>query len=709
MSLYDEIRSPLDDAETLRSIIDIYANHRVDGGSRPVEGGDDFYNGVTKYGKKSEHSQSEYITEFEKNIKLPNLDRLYENIKNPDFVRNLDEFVAEKIKKIESMEISNIDKESAIEDLKKKTLYPLSRFKPIFGKFKTYHEFYDFFNEKNLWQAKSIYEKMEIFPSMKDKYLKELNGLGLSEKQIKLAKTMSRFMSLMDNRFSGGGESMGFHIHPQNLQITDTGVDRENADMKFYLNAGIDTYKVAQLFQQKCEQAKLNYYFKVVNADRISEYKRSDKMCIYTEFKDAEKFLELIKEIKRENPDINFQTPPILTGRVDEFIGIGMDHIDNNEGSYNGKMSKICYEAVSSVFQNIPREQIPALVDRHPEMLLKLKEEIKKKAKEIGLDQEKLCVQPEVRQKLETQGKQIQNIEENSTVTTQNQRHKNSSDIKQETREQDVKDFILKFVESYRHLETNSQYDKRLDREESDIEYVADYVNKYRADKIDGEYFLGIQPEVLDKYGKVDFSQNSIDRMFRMLNAANNLTIGNHRYLSDFCESPEIQSLLKQMQESPAVQDMISRAEIDKKMGNPGGRGSLRGETPAERDVHLARKGFKSLKEMVEMSGRDGNYVFDIIIDDAHINSGYETEEELALAKVCCKQRGIKTQSRNLQGKYKLDIVDLTQNQYLIDPQKVKKDTIVAGINISEVNRTIKKIKDHVINAVKGKKVDVNR
>ena len=173
MSLYDEIKSPLDDVKTLKGIIDIYANHRVDRGSRPVESGDDFYNGVTKFGKENEHSQNECITEFEKYIKLPNLDRLYENIKNPDFVRNLDDFVTKKINEIESMKISDIEKESQIEELKKRTLYPLSRFKSIFGKFGTYHEFYDFFKEKNLWQAKHIYENIQIFPSLKDKYLRE--------------------------------------------------------------------------------------------------------------------------------------------------------------------------------------------------------------------------------------------------------------------------------------------------------------------------------------------------------------------------------------------------------------------------------------------------------------------------------------------------------------------------------------------------------
>mgnify|MGYP001541104527 FL=1 len=43
MNLYDEIKSPFNDIEILRSIIDIYVNHRCDGGSRPIENGDDFY------------------------------------------------------------------------------------------------------------------------------------------------------------------------------------------------------------------------------------------------------------------------------------------------------------------------------------------------------------------------------------------------------------------------------------------------------------------------------------------------------------------------------------------------------------------------------------------------------------------------------------------------------------------------------------------
>ena len=55
--------------------------------------------------------------------------------------------------------------------------------------------------------------------------------------------------------------------------------------------------------------------------------------------------------------------------------------------------------------------------------------------------------------------------------------------------------------------------------------------------------------------------------MFRLLNAANNITIGKRRYVSEFCASPEIKKLLEQMQQLPKVQEMLSVAEIERTQG----------------------------------------------------------------------------------------------------------------------------------------------
>lgn len=174
---------------------------------------------------------------------------------------------------------------------------------------------------------------------------------------------MCRFMALIENRFNGGQGIMGFHIHPQLLQIMYTGMDREKGEIKFYLNAGIDTY----------------------------------------------------------------------------------------------------------------REQIPALIDSHPEILYKLKEKIKQQAIEMGLDPEKICV----------------------------------------------------------------------------------------------------APEIVNTTGKMDFSKDQIDGLFRLLNAVGILTVGNPQYFMDFCTSPEIKKLLGQMQQSQEIQNMIKYAEIAKEQGEHG-RANLR-------------------------------------------------------------------------------------------------------------------------------------
>lgn len=467
-----------------------------------------FTDGVTKYGERDKYSQDEYIVQFNKYIRMPNFDRLYKSISNPEFVSNLDEFVAKRINEIKSMRISDEEKERQIEELKKINLYPLSRFKSIFDKFETFHEFYSFFNNHNLWE---VSDKIFRFPNLKDKVLGQLNDIGLNKEQI---DTMCRFMNLIKNRFDGDPGVMGFHIYPQLLQIMDTGMDREKGEMKFYLNAGIDTY----------------------------------------------------------------------------------------------------------------REQIPALIDRHPEILYKLKEKIKQRAKEMGLDPEKICVAPEIRYKLEIQDKQ------------------------------DLLNFLSKFRSSYKRLEVNEQYNKRIDREKSDILYVAKYINDYKANRINHEYFLDLKPEIVNKTtGKMDFSKNQIDGLFRMLNAVGILTVGNPQYFMDFCTSPEIKKLLGQMQQSQEIQNMIKYAEIAKEQGEQG-RANLRGATPAERDCILAKVAFKRWQE----KGYSDKEIFNIITDSYHINGGYANEENLALAKIYYRRRGIPIQAcrRESNGMYKLYIAD---------------------------------------------------
>lgn len=153
----------------------------------------------------------------------------------------------------------------------------------------------------------------------------------------------------------------------------DTGVEKQSGEIKFYINAGTDTYRFASLFQEECEKLHVNYYYKVVDARKEDEYKRNDKMCIYTKQSDAEKILEIVEQLIRKHPEINFKNPPILTGVIGKYIGVGMD---NNETSYNKIMSKICYNTLEENFRGIPRENIMNFIKEHPEKLQQLKNAI---------------------------------------------------------------------------------------------------------------------------------------------------------------------------------------------------------------------------------------------------------------------------------------------------------------------------------------------
>lgn len=123
----------------------------------------------------------------------------------------------------------------------------------------------------------------------------------------------------------------------------------------------------------------------------------------------------------------------------------------------------------------------------------------------------------------------------------------------------------------------------------------------------------------------------------------------------DFCTSPEIKKLLGQMQQSQEIQNMIKYAEIAKEQGEQG-RTNLRGATPAERDRILAREAFVRWQK----KGYSDKEIFNIITDSYHINGGYANEEDLALAKIYYRRRGIPIQAcrRESNGMYKLYIAD---------------------------------------------------
>lgn len=120
-------------------------------------------------------------------------------------------------------------------------------------------------------------------------------------------------------------------------------------DHRLYLNTeNIDTYKVMELFRNKCKERELDYHFKFSDIGN-----RDDTIVIYSDDKKLSKYLEILEEIKKEEPEIikRAQTPPMLTGKIDGWIGYGsepsLDENGKNTKSFNSSRSGIIQNAIS--------------------------------------------------------------------------------------------------------------------------------------------------------------------------------------------------------------------------------------------------------------------------------------------------------------------------------------------------------------------------
>ena len=81
------------------------------------------------------------------------------------------------------------------------------------------------------------------------------------------------------------------------------------------------------LFEDKCEKAGLPYYYK------FSRTARSDMFLVYANTLFLDRYLEILREIKRENPELlsHAGKPPIMSGRIDGWIGYGSEPAINDE------------------------------------------------------------------------------------------------------------------------------------------------------------------------------------------------------------------------------------------------------------------------------------------------------------------------------------------------------------------------------------------
>lgn len=380
MNLYDKIRSPFEDEETIKRIIENFSD------KKPHSSGE-FYHYILRDNNEL-IDNNEYMDRFDENIYWPLLENDWKKIGN-DMSKN-------------------------------------PGLKRIYDRFGSYQDLYNYINKLDKGTLEALANHREYSrkknpdTELVDKYRTILQGKTGNVGELLAAYSLYR--DLPQSHTFHSQDLMGFHF---NSQVHDRTEKRENAEIKFYINAGEDSFKVAKLFLDKCRESDVeSYYFKVVDP-MYKEQERNDRLCIYSSIEHSKTFLDFLTQIKSENPDISFKKPPLTVGVIDDFIGIGTDTLDK-ESSYNQTIGSVIYDTLREMCNNngINQGDLFNYIEKNPNILEQIKGMLIERSAEKGCSREKTCVTDKLAERLRTV-EMTDNIEKENESESNNEKTSN--------------------------------------------------------------------------------------------------------------------------------------------------------------------------------------------------------------------------------------------------------------------------------------------
>lgn len=153
------------------------------------------------------------------------------------------------------------------------------------------------------------------------------------------------------------------HVHSRYSDMEKRDV-YEDVEHRLYLNTDpLDTLPMATYMVEKFREKNLPYYFKFSGSGG-----RDDTIVLYTPTERLETYIELLREIVKEHPDIasRMQRPPALTGLIEPWMGYGSEPgLDKNgeNQSFNGVRSPIIEKAISNAVKRWMGENINKHMD----------------------------------------------------------------------------------------------------------------------------------------------------------------------------------------------------------------------------------------------------------------------------------------------------------------------------------------------------------
>ena len=120
---------------------------------------------------------------------------------------------------------------------------------------------------------------------------------------------------------------------------------------RLYLNVEpIDIHTVLNELIQKCDEHGIPYYFKI---DKSRE--RDDNLVVYSDTEKLPFYIKMLQEIAKKHPEVKARskTPPVLTGKIDGWIGYGSEpEVKNGKrSSFNLVRSKCIEQAFTDEFE----------------------------------------------------------------------------------------------------------------------------------------------------------------------------------------------------------------------------------------------------------------------------------------------------------------------------------------------------------------------
>ena len=175
-------------------------------------------------------------------------------------------------------------------------------------------------------RARRIYDYIkDLEPTTKDEILHILSDTEGKDDDLIEAFERCRFTRLCDGSSWTHIDSSYVHC---NLYY------RDNIEHRLYVNSDSTlTHFLLSKIVEKCRDRRLNYYFKF---DDIGN--RDDNIVFYCSTRQLPIFINLLEEIKNEySLDEFLHEPPILTGKVNGWIGYGTEPENGYEESFNSK------------------------------------------------------------------------------------------------------------------------------------------------------------------------------------------------------------------------------------------------------------------------------------------------------------------------------------------------------------------------------------